>query len=214
MIKRCLIVCMIGLISVVAVADEKRTYKDEIPMIMTKLGISNQISVSGYKVNKKEDSYLVSESKTKETITVETDTSDLNKFEYYLKSDGYVINKFTYANGKIYKSDILVEAVNEKTEYRYPSYVRSIERQSDFYKHDLMEYLKDNGWTTNGLLENEYQKDNYLLKISHSSDYAIIVEITTKELITELNKLRLDNDSYDESDDYIKSVYTDIMAIE
>lgn len=64
------------------------------------------------------------------------------------------------------------------------------------------------------MLENEYQKDNYLLKISHSSDYAIIVEITTKELITELNKLRLDNDSYDESDDYIKSVYTDIMAIE
>lgn len=214
MIKQCFIGCMIGLISFVAAAEDRKTYKDEIPAIMTKIGVNNQISVLGYKSNKKEDLYLESESKVKEQLSVDTTVSDLTRFEYYLKGDGNVINKLTYANGKVYKSDILVEAVNEKTSYRYPSYVRSIERQSDFYKHDLMNYLKNNGWTTNGLLENEYQKDNYLLKISHSSDYAIIIEITTKELITELNNLKLDNDSYNESDDYIKKVYTDIMAIE
>lgn len=90
----------------------------------------------------------------------------------------------------------------------------SSERQYDFYKHDLVDYLISTGWENKGVFENEYTKDNYLVKITHSADYAIVLEFTTRDLITELNAIKSDSDSYKEDDEYLKGVYKSLITIE
>ena len=214
MLKKYVMAFVLAGFTVFTCADEAKTYKDEIPTIVNQIGEHKTLSILGYKVNKKDEDYVNSTSQKKETLQLDTDVSDLSRFEYYLRSDGNVMTRLVYANEKVYKAEILIEAINARTEYRYPSYVRSIERQSDFYKHDLVDYLVKNGWQNQGLLENEYEKDNYILKMTHSPDYAMIVEITHKDLITELNKIRSKDDEYEEDDEYLKSVYSGLMTIE
>lgn len=204
---------IIGLFSLFSLADEPRTYKDEIPTLLTYIGEHPLVSIPAYKVNKKDGEFLPSESKSIEVLNLDT-SGDLSKFEYYLRSDGNIISRMSYGNNKVYKIDILIEAINSKTQYRYPSYVRSVERQSDFYKHDLVEYLNKNGWNNNELLENEYEKDGFVLKITHSPDYALILEMTNKTLITELNNIKIKHDEYEENDTYIKEVYSGLITID
>jgi hypothetical protein len=112
----------------------------------------------------------------------------------------------------VYKADILIQAISFKSDYRYPSYVISGERQSDFYRHDVVDYLLSTGWVNKGMFENEYVKDNYIIKVAHSPDYSLILEITDKDLVTELNSIKMDNDTYKEDDEYLKGIYTNLMS--
>lgn len=214
MFKHYVLAFAVAITSFTALAENEPTYKDDIPTVLTQLGEHKLLDIVAYKVNKKDEEFIPSESKAPEVIQVDTDVSDLSKFEYYLRADGNVITRLTYSNEKVYKTDILVKAINFKTEYRYPSYVISSERQYDFYKHDLVDYLISTGWENKGVFENEYTKDNYLVKITHSADYAIVLEFTTRDLITELNAIKLDIDSYKEDDEYLKGVYKSLITIE
>lgn len=211
MFKHYLVAIIISLVSWSALADES-TYKDQIPVIMEQIGTHKDLSIIAFKANKKDEEYLPSESKSSEALQLNTDVGDLSSFVYYLRSDGNVMVRLSYANEKVYKATIFIEALNYKTSYRYPSYLVSIERQSDFYKHDLADYLLDHGWNYEGLFEHQYSKENYILKISHSEDYALIVEISDKNLITELKTMKRNSDSYTEGDDYVKEVYRSLVT--
>jgi hypothetical protein len=211
MFKHYLFGIVMLLVSWSVFADDP-TYKEQIPSIMKQIGNHKDFSVMGFKANRKDEEYIPSENKSPELLTVSTSVSDLSAFVYYLRDDGNVMTRVTYANEKVYKATIFIEALNYKTSYRYPSYVVSIERQSDFYKHDLVDYLISNGWSHEGLFENQYKKDDYILKITHSEDYALIVEITEKDLITELSDIKMKADTYKEDDDYLKNVYKGLVT--
>lgn len=212
MFKHYVLAFAVAITSFTALAENEPTYKDDIPTVLTQLGEHKLLDIVAYKANKKDEEFIPSESKAPEVIQVDTDVSDLSKFEYYLRADGNVITRLTYSNEKVYKADILVKAINFKTEYRYPSYVISAERQSEFYKHDMIDYLISTGWGNKGMFENEFVKDNYIIKVAHSADYSLILEISTTDLITELNAIKMDNDTYKEEDDYLKGIYTSLMS--
>lgn len=211
MFKQCILTVVLLVSSFAALADNDHTYKDEIPTIMSLIGEHNKLAVEGFKVNKANESFIASENKTPEKFEVDTNVSELSTFEYYLRADGNIITSLFYSHEKVYKADILIQAISFNSDYRYPSYVISDERQSDFYTHDVIDYLISTGWENRSMFENEYVKDNYIIKVSNSSDYSLILEITDKQLITEFNTIKADNDNYKEDDTYLKSVYTDLM---
>lgn len=212
MFKHYILGIVIAMTSLTAIAENEQTYKDDIPFLISQIGEHKQLNLEGYKVNKENEGFIASESKTPEKFEVSTDVSDLSKFEYYLREDGNVITRISYSHEKVYKADILIQAISFKSDYRYPSYVISGERQSDFYRHDVIDYLLSTGWVNKGMFDNEYVKDNYIIKVAHSPDYSLILEITDKDLITEFNAIKADNDTYKEDDDYLKGIYTNLMT--
>jgi hypothetical protein len=212
MFKQYILGFVIAMTTLTAFADNEETYKDDIPFLISQIGQHKKLNIEGYKVNKENEGFIASESKTPEKFEVDTDVSDLSKFEYYLREDGNIIARLTYSNEKVYKADILIQAISFRSDYRYPSYVISGERQSDFYRHDVVDYLLSTGWVNKGMFENEYVKDNYIIKVAHSPDYSLILEITDKDLVTELNSIKMDKDTYKEDDEYLKGIYTNLMS--
>jgi hypothetical protein len=212
MFKQYILGFVIAMITLTAFAENEETYKDDIPFLISQIGQHKKLNIEGYKVNKENEGFIASESKTPEKFEVDTDVSELSKFEYYLREDGNIIARLSYSNEKVYKADILIQAISFKSDYRYPSYVISGDRQSDFYRHDVVDYLLSTGWVNKGMFENEYVKDNYIIKVAHSPDYSLILEITDKDLVTELNSIKMDNDTYKEDDEYLKGIYTNLMS--
>lgn len=212
MFKHYILGLVMTMTSLTAFAENEQTYKDEIPFLIGQIGEHKKLNLEGYKVNKENEGFIASESKSPEKFEVDTDVSDSSKFEYYLREDGNVITRIIYSKEKVYKADILIQAISFKSDYRYPSYVISGERQSAFYRHDAIDYLLSTGWVNKGMFENEYVKDNYIIKVAHSPDYSLILEITDTSLITELNSIKMDNDDYKEDDDYLKGIYTTLMT--
>lgn len=212
MFKQYILGFVIAMTTLTAFAENEETYKDDIPFLISQIGQHEKLTIEGYKVNKENEGFIASESKMPEKFEVDTDVSDLSKFEYYLREDGNIIARLTYSNEKVYKADILIQAISFRSDYRYPSYVISGERQSDFYRHDVVDYLLSTGWVNKGMFENEYVKDNYIIKVAHSPDYSLILEITDKDLVTELNSIKMDKDTYKEDDEYLKGIYTNLMS--
>lgn len=212
MVKQYILGIVVAMTSLGAFADNEQTYKDDIPALISHLGEHKQLTVEGYKSKRENDGFIASDSKVPESIVVDTDVSDLSKLEYYLREDGNIITRLSYSHEKVYKVDLLIQAISFKSDYRYPSYVISGERQSEFYKHDMIDYLISTGWINKGMFENEFIKDNYIIKVAHSVDYSLILEISTTDLITELNAIKMDNDTYKEEDDYLKGIYTNLMT--
>lgn len=103
MFKHYILVLVMTMTSLTAFAENEQTYKDEIPFLISQIGQHQKLNLEGYKVNKENEGFIASESKSSEKFEVDTDVSDLSKFEYYLREDGNVITRLIYSKKKFTK---------------------------------------------------------------------------------------------------------------
>ena len=216
MIHKYVIGLMLLFISIYSLAEDihTKTYKDEIPVLAGLLGEHSTVQFSHFEQSINKDNKPWSTTYTKAEKTLDTSSWGINRFDFFMKKHSGLIGRLTYGHNKVYKVDVIVEIIEDNPDDRYPYEVISSKNQIEFFREDLITYLNKNGWKRDAISQNEYQKDNVILKFSHTVDWAIRLELTTLSLINEFNEINDKKDNEVQSNEYVKKIYNEFITID